>query len=162
MTWISRLRMLFALTTASRTKEIHMREEDLELLITLDNPEDGQEEDTFNHLQADSTVAFWPNQQFPASGRSGHRAEGISENDPYTVAFGQGDWTCTLMRFTGTTNDALNGPRGNMMGLTSKNFGIECCRVTQWKNGKIVKEKVFYELVGLEEQIRDVGKGSVT
>ena len=134
-----------------------MKEEDLELLITLDDPgEDAQEEDIVN--QAYNTAAFSPNQQFPPSGQSGCPAEVINENDAYTVAFGQGDWTCTLMRFTGTTNDVLKGLAGSIVQLTNKNFEIECCRVTQWKNGKIVKEKVFYELVGLPKQIGDVAK----
>jgi len=34
-----------------------MSEEDLELLITLDDPEDLEKEDTFHDLQADNTVA---------------------------------------------------------------------------------------------------------
>jgi len=121
-----------------------MNEDDLELLITLDDPgEDAQEEDTSNHLQADNTAAF------------GHPPEVVIENDPYRVAFGQGDWTCTLMRFSGTTNDAV---KGNMTQVTNKNFEIECCTVTQWKNGQIVEEKVFYELVGLRKQISDDAK----
>ena len=37
-----------------------MSEEDLELLITLDDPEDPEKEDTFHHLQADNTVAHRP------------------------------------------------------------------------------------------------------
>jgi len=47
--------MLFAL-------EVHMSEEDLELLITLDDPEDPEKEDTFHHLEADNTVAHRPGQ----------------------------------------------------------------------------------------------------
>ena len=39
-----------------------MSEEDLELLITLDDPEDPEKEDTFHHLQADHTIADWPGQ----------------------------------------------------------------------------------------------------
>lgn len=37
-----------------------MNEEDLELLITLDDPEDPEKEDTFHHL--DNTVAPRPGQ----------------------------------------------------------------------------------------------------
>jgi hypothetical protein len=47
------------LTKPLEQEEIHMRhpyEEDLQLLITLDDLEDAQEEDTFNHLQAENTV----------------------------------------------------------------------------------------------------------
>ena len=42
--------------------EVHVSEEDLELLITLDDPEDPEKEDTFHHLQADNAVADWPGQ----------------------------------------------------------------------------------------------------
>ena len=39
-----------------------MSEQDLELLITMDDPgEDTLEEDTF-HLQADNTTTHWPGQ----------------------------------------------------------------------------------------------------
>ena len=42
--------------------EVHMSEEDLELLITLDDPEDPEKEDTFHHLEADNSVAQRPGQ----------------------------------------------------------------------------------------------------
>ncbi len=37
-----------------------MSEEDLQLLITLDDPGNAEEGDTFSHLQAENTVAYWP------------------------------------------------------------------------------------------------------
>ena len=36
-----------------------MSEEDLELLITLDDPEGAPEEDTFHHLPAENNVEYW-------------------------------------------------------------------------------------------------------
>jgi len=36
-----------------------MSEEDLELLITLDDQADAQEEVIFNHLQAENTLEYW-------------------------------------------------------------------------------------------------------
>ena len=39
-----------------------MSEEDLEVLITLDDPEDPEKEDTFHHPQADNTLAHRPGQ----------------------------------------------------------------------------------------------------
>jgi hypothetical protein len=66
--------MLFAL-------EVHMSEEDLELLITLDEPSDGHE-DTFNHLQAENTVAYRPGQPLPSRRRPDQRTEVIVDNDP--------------------------------------------------------------------------------
>lgn len=67
-----------------------MSEEDLELLITLDDPGDEQEEDTFNHLHTT-----------------------IIDNDSCKVAFGQGAWTCTLSSSIGMTNDSMKGMNGN-------------------------------------------------
>jgi hypothetical protein len=103
-----------------------MSEEDLELLITLDDPGEAQEEE--------------------------QRAEAIIDNDPYKVTFGQGDWTCTLARFTGTTNDSMNGLDGNLIQPTNQKFEIEVCIVTCAKNGEIVEQKVFYDLVGMQKQ----------
>jgi hypothetical protein len=42
-----------------------MSEEDLELLITLDDPEDTEKEDTFHNAQADNAVAHWSGQPQP-------------------------------------------------------------------------------------------------
>jgi hypothetical protein len=68
--------MLFAL-------EVHMSEEELEVLITLDDPgEDDLEEDTFNHSQAGNTVAYGPGQPLPSRRGDDQRTEVIVDNDP--------------------------------------------------------------------------------
>lgn len=104
-----------------------MSEEDLELLVTLDDP--GEEEDTLNHLQAENAL-----------------------NDANTIAFGQGDWTCTLSRFAGATNDSISGLDENTIQRANDKFEIEVCTVTRRKNGEIVEQKVFYDLVGNRRQ----------
>src|SRR5215216_8037335 len=106
-----------------------MSEEELELLVTLDDP--GEEEDALNHLQAENTVI---------------------DNDPYPLVFGAGDWTCAVSRLTGTTNDSMRGLNGNMIQSTNQKFEIEVCIVTCSKNGEIVEQKVFYDLVGMQKQ----------
>jgi hypothetical protein len=108
-----------------------MSEEDLELLVTIDDA--GEEEDTFNHLQAQNTII---------------------DNGPYPVVFGQGDWTCTVSRLTGTMNDSMADLNGNMIQPTNQPFEIEVCVVTCSKNGEIVEQKVFYDLIGMQKQIR--------
>lgn len=53
-----------------------MSEQDLELLLTLDDPEGAPEEDTFNHLQAENTLEFWLDQpQGKESARSTRGSE---------------------------------------------------------------------------------------
>ena len=103
-----------------------MSEEDLELLVTLDDPGDAEEDV--------------------------HRAEAIVDIDPYEVTFGQDGWTCTLARFTGTTGDSTKGPGGNTTQPTNKKFEIEVCTVTHWKDGEVVEQRVFYDLVGMQKQ----------
>ena len=72
--------MLFAL-------EVHMSEEDLELLITLDDPgEDAEDEDAFNHFQADNTVAHRPGQPYSPRRRHDQRTEVIVGNDSSKLA----------------------------------------------------------------------------
>ena len=76
-----------------------MSEVDLELLITLDDPGEAPEEDTFNHLQA-KNIEYWLGHRFPPN----------------------------------------------------QKFDIEVCTVTHWKDGEIVDQKVFYDVVGMQKQ----------
>ena len=52
-----------------------MSEEDLELLITLDDPWNEQECDTFNSQQAEQSDTYRPGQPDPTPGRHDHRAD---------------------------------------------------------------------------------------
>ena len=56
-----------------------MSEEDLELLITLDDPEGAPAEDTFNHLPAENTVEYWlgrhPDQRTEPVGQDKKKSE---------------------------------------------------------------------------------------
>lgn len=47
----------------------------------------------------------------------------------------------------------LKGLDGKMIPPTNKKFEIEFCTVAHWKNGEIVEEKLFYDLVGMLKQI---------
>jgi SnoaL-like polyketide cyclase len=107
-----------------------MSEEDLELLVTLDDP--GEEEDAVNHLQMENTVI---------------------DNGPYPVVFSQGDWTCAVSRLTGATDDSMRGLNGNMIQPNDQKLEIGVCIVTCSKNGEIVEQKMFFDLAGMQKQI---------
>jgi hypothetical protein len=109
-----------------------MSEEDLELLITLDDPGDTQEGDAVDHLQVENTVI---------------------DNGLYPVVFGEGDWTCAVSRLTGTTDGSMGGLSGNVTQSTNQRFEIGVCIVTCSKNGEVVEQKMFYDLVGMQRQI---------
>jgi hypothetical protein len=69
------------------------------------------------------------------------------------VLIGQGDWTCSVARFTGTMKGPMKGPDGKEIPPTNKSFEVEFCTVARWKDGEIVEEKLFYDLLGLMKQI---------
>jgi SnoaL-like polyketide cyclase len=74
-------------------------------------------------------------------------------NHPYKVEIAQGEWTCTVADFAGTMRGPMKGSDGKLIAPTNKKFHIEFCTVAHWKNGEIVEEKLFYDLVGLLKQI---------
>ena len=75
------------------------------------------------------------------------------DNRPYKVLIGQGDWTCSIARFTGTMKGPMTGSDGKQYPPTNKSFEVDFCTVAHWQNGEIVEENLFYDLVGLMKQI---------
>ena len=138
-------------------------EENIRLMKTLDDAWNAQDWDTFDSRHAENVVVYWPGQPEPTRGGPAHRAESIEffktfpdnhvGNDPYKVLFGQGEWTCSVARFTGTMKEPMKRPDGTTIPPTNKSFEVEFCTVAHWQNGKIVEEKLFYDLVGLMRQI---------
>jgi hypothetical protein len=47
----------------------------------------------------------------------------------------------------------MKGLNGQMIQPTNKKFHIEFCTVARWKNGKILEERLFYDLLGMMIQI---------
>lgn len=138
-------------------------EQNLMLMKTLDDSWNSQDWETFRKRHAENTAVYWPGRPEPTRGREAHQAESIEffktfpdnyiENDPYMILFGQGDWTCSVAKFTGTMKGPMKGPDGKMIPPTNKRFEIEFCTVAHWQNGEIVEEKLFYDLVGMMKQI---------
>jgi predicted ester cyclase len=138
-------------------------EENLQLMKTLDDAWNSQEWDTFNERHAENVAVYWPGQPEPTKGRENHQKEAEEffktfpdnhvENDPYMVLFGQDDWTCSVATFTGTMMGPMKGMDGEIIQPTYKKFKVEFCTVAHWKNGKIIEEKLFYDLMSMMKQI---------
>jgi len=47
----------------------------------------------------------------------------------------------------------MKGADGKEIPPTNKSFEVESCTVARWKDGEIVEEKLFYDVVGLMKQI---------
>lgn len=138
-------------------------EKNMELMQTLDDAWNNQDWETYNNRHAENTAVSWPGQADPTRGRHDHKAEAIEffrtfpdnhiDNRPYKVLLAQGDWTCSIARFTGTMKGPMKGPDGKEIAPTGKAFEVEFCTVAHWQDGEIVEEKLFYDQVGLMRQI---------
>ncbi len=135
----------------------------IELMRTLDDAWNAQDWDMFEKRHTADTAVFWPGQPEPTRGRTNHKNESVEFfktfpdnhliNHPYKVEISQGEWTCTVADFRGTMLGPMKGPDGKLIAPTNKKFHIEFCTVARWRNGEIVEEKLFYDLVGLLKQI---------
>ena len=120
--------------------------------------------DTFDKRHSEDVAVYWPGKPERTRGQSTHQNEAVGfktflnnhiQNDPYVVLYGQGDWICSVAIFTGTFKEPMTGLDEKIIQPTNKKFRIEFCTVAHWKNGEIVQEKLFYDLVGLLKQIGD-------
>jgi len=137
--------------------------ENLELMKTLDDAWNSQNWEVFRKRHSEDTAVYWPGQPDPTKGRHNHEAEAKEffktfpdnhiVNNPYKIAFGEADWTCSIADFTGTMKGPMKGADGKMIPPTNKKFKVEFCTVAHWKNGEILQERLFYDLVGLIKQI---------
>ncbi|MFF0447404.1 ester cyclase [Streptomyces sp. NPDC004609] len=137
-------------------------EENMQLMQTLDDAWNAQDWDTFDSRHTPDTVVYWPGQPEPTRGRHDHRAEAMAffrtfpdnhvANRPYKVLLAQGEWTCSVARFTGTMTGPMQGPGGEIP-PTGRAFAVDFCTVAHWVDGRIAEENLFYDLIGLMQQI---------
>ncbi len=137
-------------------------EENLRLMKTLDDAWNAKDWETFKKRHAENVAVYWPGQPEPTRGRHAHHEEAVGffkafdnhlDNNPYKILFGSGDYTCSVARWTGTNIGPFMGPDGRTIPATNRKFELEFCTVAHWKNGEIVEEKLFYDLVGLLKQL---------
>jgi ketosteroid isomerase-like protein len=74
-------------------------------------------------------------------------------NNPYKILFGEDDYPCSVAEFTGTMKGPMKGADGKAIKPTNKKFKFEFCTVAHWKNGEILEERLFYDVVGMMKQL---------
>ncbi len=117
--------------------------------------------ETFRKRHREDVTVYWPNQPEPTRGRHNHDVEAVEffknfdnrlVNNPYKIAFGQGDYTCTVADWAVTLKVPMKGADGKTIppGKTAK---LEFCTVARWKNSEIVEERLFYDAAGMMKQL---------
>jgi ketosteroid isomerase-like protein len=139
-------------------------DKNLEMMMkTLDDAWNSQDWDTFEQRHADNVAVYWPGQPEPTRGLHNHRNESVEffkifpdnhlVNNPYKLLFSKDNYTCSVADFTGTLKGPMKGLDGKIIQPTNKKFHLEFCTVATWKDGKIAEERLFYDLVGMMNQI---------
>jgi predicted ester cyclase len=134
----------------------------MELMQTLDDAWNSQDWETFVKRHKPDTIVRWPAQP-PTQGVRAHREESVRMfqtfpdnhvgNRPYKTLFAGGEWTCSIARFTGTMTGAMTLADGTTIPPTGKRFDVDFCTVARWHEGQIVEENLFYDLVGMMQQL---------
>jgi hypothetical protein len=65
------------------------------------------------------------------------------------VFIDQGDWTCSIAKFTGTMKGPMQGPNGEVIPPTNKSFEVEFCTVAHWVNGENLK---MFKVTGIPHE----------
>ena len=74
------------------------------------------------------------------------------EQDPYLVAFSNGEWTCTVARLTGTMTGSYNAS-GHVVEPTGRHFETQFVTMAKWSNGKVTEEYAFLDFPGVLRQV---------
>jgi hypothetical protein len=154
-----------AVTTATEraAESGSFAERNKQLMQTLDDAWNAQDLETFAKRHRNRTVVRWPGQP-ETHGVEAHKQEALDffrafpnqhlDNRPYKVLIAQGDWTCSVARFTGTMTGPMKAADGSEIPPTGKSFEVDFCTVARWDaNGQIIEENLFYDLGTFMKQI---------
>lgn len=132
------------------------------LFQTADDAWNAQDVETFANRHTENVVVYVP----AAPTQYGMRAhtefalnsfkafpDQRAQNRPYKAFFAGGDWVCSIARYTGTMTGSMIGPDGTEIPPTGKSFDVDFCTVGHWKNGQMVEEYLFYDVVTFMKQI---------
>ena len=130
------------------------------LFQTADDAWNAQDVETFANRHTEDVVVYVP--AAPTQyGMEAHKEFALNsfkafpdqrvQNRPYKAFFAGGDWVCSIARYTGTMTGPMIGPDGREIAPTGKSFDVDFCTVGHWKNGQMVEEYLFYDVVTSRE-----------
>ncbi|MEE9324219.1 MAG: ester cyclase [Dehalococcoidia bacterium] len=119
----------------------------------------GRDWEAYGRLFAESVVMQTP---FPGPRRGRDSrvkmVQGIIEAFPdgrveAKRSFGQGDWGCMELMFTGTHGGPLLGPGGKTIPATNKPVRFPYCIVVKFENGEITELNEYFDQVEILSQL---------
>ena len=71
----------------------------------------------------------------------------------HQAKFGSGDWTCVTGMLSGSSTKPTKGLDGKPIPATGKNFVIPFCMVANWKAGRIVEQRLYWDNQSMLKQM---------
>ena len=109
---------------------------------------------------AESYMGYAPDQPEPRKGREALREWFQTSFTAFpdlhyeeVRSFGQGDWTCGEITFTGTHTGLLLGPGGQTIPATNKPVRATMVIVTKWEGDEVTETRVYYDQLGFMAQL---------
>ena len=144
-------------------REAGVMERNKQLMQTLDDAWNAQDLDIFGNRHREDVVVRWPGKP-ETHGARAHHQEATDffrafpnqhiANRPYKMLIAEGQWTCSVARFTGTMTGPMKGPDGKETPPTGRSFDVDFCTVAKWdESGQIIEENLFYDLVTFMKQL---------
>jgi predicted ester cyclase len=116
--------------------------------------------EAYGRVFADSLVVHAPGLPGPTKGRAARLkwVQGIIEAFPdghveKKRSFGQRDWLCVELTFTGTHQGPLPGPVGKTVQATNKRVHFPYCLVLTFKNDEVTELHEYFDLLELLGQV---------
>ncbi len=135
-------------------------EDNLRVIDEIEKAVNARDWTRFDELHAESIVEYSPQKPEPSKGIDAHREsmQGLITAFPdmraeNVRAFGQGDWVCTEISFTGTHKGPLAGPGGQTIPATNKPVRMTLCGVAKIEGGRITEEHNYFDLLGMMAQL---------
>ena len=116
--------------------------------------------EAYGGIFAEDLVMVTPSLQGTTTGRQAryHVVQGIMSPFPDGVvevqrSFGQGDWACLEVLFTGTHTEPMPGPGGSEIPATNRAVKLPYCMVMKFRDGLVSELYEYYDQLDLLTQL---------
>jgi len=74
-------------------------------------------------------------------------------NDPYSIQFGNGEWTTVIAHTKGTFTGEMVLPDGKKIPPTGKTYDLDLCTIAKWDGDLLIEEYVFWDTALQAQQL---------
>lgn len=137
-------------------------EANLALMQGADESMNARDWDRFADVHAHDVVVTSPDAPEPTYNHDDHHKVVTSFTDafpdhkiqlPYVTVFGSGEWIAAMHRNGGTFTEPWHLPTGDVIPPNGKSFEMTMVTIGRARDGKLVEEKIIYDMADMARQL---------